>query len=156
MVAIILLLQSMSPRLTIKLYKTYIAPALVKEIKAPSTRIRIRLYPQTFCCGFKTLRVHTYSDSLRFRASTRIRENDRNTQDLLQSMRHHIWWVKRLDSFQNSPSAPQGTSPPSIYSFRSNPKVSTSCLARFVKTLTATFLAIGIERSRTKVSRILS
>ena len=46
---------------------------------APSTRIRIRLYPQTFCCGFKTLRVHTYPHSLRFRASTRIRENDTNT-----------------------------------------------------------------------------
>ncbi len=51
--------------------------------KALSTRIRIRLYPQTFCCGFKSLRVHTYPDSLRFRASTRIRENDTNTPDLL-------------------------------------------------------------------------
>ena len=45
---------------------------------APSTRIRIRLYPQTFCCGFKSLRVHTYLDSLRFRPSTRICENDTN------------------------------------------------------------------------------
>ena len=45
---------------------------------APSTRIRIRLYPQTFCCGFKSLRVHTYPDSLRFRPSTRICENDTN------------------------------------------------------------------------------
>ena len=50
--------------------------------QALSTRIRIRLYPQTFCCGFKSLRVHTYADSLRFRASTRIRENDTNTLDL--------------------------------------------------------------------------
>ena len=47
------------------------------------TRIRIRLYPQTICCGFKSLRVHTYADSLRFRASTRIRENNTNTPDLL-------------------------------------------------------------------------
>ena len=29
--------------------------------KAPPTRIRIRLYPQTFCYGFKSLCVHTYS-----------------------------------------------------------------------------------------------
>ncbi len=53
------------------------------EFVALSTRIRIRLYPQTFCCGFKSLRVHTYPDSLRFRASTRFRENDTNTPDLL-------------------------------------------------------------------------
>ena len=52
-------------------------------IKALFTRIRIRLYPQTFCYGFKSLRVHTYADSLRFRASTRIHENDTNTPELL-------------------------------------------------------------------------
>ncbi len=51
--------------------------------EALSTRIRIRLYPQTFCCGFKSLHVHTYADSLRFQASTRIRENNTNTPDLL-------------------------------------------------------------------------
>ncbi len=36
------------------------------------------MYPQTFCCGFKSLRVHTYADSLRFRASTRVEEQSIN------------------------------------------------------------------------------
>ena len=47
------------------------------------TCIRIRLYLQTFCCRFKSLRVHTYPDSLRFRASTRIRKNDTSTLEML-------------------------------------------------------------------------
>ena len=55
--------------------------------EAPSTRIRIRLYPQTFCCGLKSLRVHTYPDSLRFRPSTRIRENDTNPQCMVLTLR---------------------------------------------------------------------
>ena len=29
------------------------------DVKAPSTRIRIFLNPDIFCCGFKKVRVHT-------------------------------------------------------------------------------------------------
>ena len=57
--------------------------------KALSTRIRIRLYPQTFCCGYKTLRVHTYPDLLRFRPSTCIRIRSEFDTRMFESLIEH-------------------------------------------------------------------
>ena len=65
------------------------------DIEATSTRIRIYLYPQTFCYRFKSLYVHTYLDSLRFRASTRIRENDTKRENRLKSMHSSILWARQ-------------------------------------------------------------
>ena len=108
--------------------------------QAPSTRIRTRLYPQTFCCGFKTLRLYTYSGSLRFRASTRIRENGISTLDLLTEHVPSYMMSKetrliRKFSLHSSGTTIDKTSPPTICSCRSNPKFSMSCLAPFVRTL---------------------
>ena len=66
--------------------------------KALSTRIRIHFYPQTFYCGCKTLRVHTYPDLSRFRLSTCIRIRSEFDTKILKSLLEHALMnkLKRL------------------------------------------------------------
>ena len=61
----------------------------IVNVQALSTRIRIRLYPQTFYCGFKTLRVHSYPDLFRFRSSTRIRIRSEFNTRMFESLIEH-------------------------------------------------------------------
>ena len=62
--------------------------------------IQIRLYPHTFC--FKTLRVHTYPDSLHVRPFTHVSEND---TDMLEPLTEH---AVSHDLFESFPFTHQG------------------------------------------------
>ena len=73
------------------------------DSKALSTRIGIRLYSQTFYCGHKTLRVHTYPDLLRFRPSTCIRIRSEFDTKMLKSLIEHALMNKLNDYHGNAP-----------------------------------------------------
>ena len=65
-----------------------------RELSGLFSHIRIRLYLQTFCCGYKSLRVCTYPDLLRFRLSTYIRIRSEFDTIMLELLIEHALMKK--------------------------------------------------------------
>ena len=65
-----------------------------RELSGLFSHIRIRLYLQTFCCGYKSLRVYTYPDLLRFRLSTCIRIRSEFDTKMLELLIEHALMKK--------------------------------------------------------------
>ena len=97
---------------------------------APSTRMRTRLNPPTFYCGYKTLRLHTYLNLLRFRPSRCIRIRSEFDTEMLESLIEHalmnklrrlLWqrstWIGDVHTFTSSFSNVYGHMRPHVSGF---------------------------------------
>ena len=107
-------------------------------MQALSTRIRIRLYPQTFYCSFNTLRVHTVPTLLRFSPFTCIRIRSEFDTRMFESLIEHALmnklkrlprqrskWVGVFRTFTSSFSKVCGYRRPHVTGFVAFSKVST-------------------------------